>query len=215
MGDLGQPRRTSEKEPVVTGRFLRRLPLTLVIGIVVWQLLRPITDTAVAGGAQLLIRSFEYPKVTRLVVDDHRAQVRRSDFRSGSKIPAIPLTETTFNLIVLLALQLALPRPFSRPQLERLFMGCCVLYVTQAANLVFHVKTLYATGLGEWSTHYYSDTARNVFGFLRYFTDLPGRFGFPFMIWLGFNWDVVMRMLRANGEEAPEPKKSSQKRKTV
>lgn len=192
----------------MTGRFLRRLPLTLVLGIVVWLLLRPVTDAAVAGGAQLLIRSFEYPKVTRLVVADHHAQIRRSDFRSDSKIPAIPLTEKTFNLIVLLALQLALPRPFSRPQLERLFMGCCVLYVTQTANLVFHVKTLYATSLGEWSTHYYSDAARNVFGFLRYFTDLPGRFGFPFMIWLGFNWDAVMRIVQSGDGEKTAAKKT-------
>jgi hypothetical protein len=80
--------------------------------------------------------------------------------------------------------------------------------VTLAANLVFHVKTLYATGLGEWSAHYYSNVARNVYGFLRYFTDLPGRFGFPFMIWLGFNWDIVMRMLNANGKVPPERKKS-------
>jgi len=192
----------------VTGKFLRRLPLTLVLGIVVWLLSRPVTDAAVAGGAQLLIRSFEYPKVTRLVVADHHAQVRRSDFRSDSKIPAIPLTETTFNLIVLLALQLALPRPFSRPQLERLLMGCCVLYVTQTANLVFHVKTLYATSLGEWSTHYYSDAARNIFGFFRYFTDLPGRFGFPFMIWLGFNWDAVMRIVQSGDGEKTAPKKT-------
>jgi hypothetical protein len=196
----------------VTATFLRRLPVTLVIGIAVWQLTRPISDAAVAGGAQLLIRSFEYPKVTRLVVADHRAQIRRSDFRSDSKIPTVSMTETTFNLIVLLALQLALPRPFSRRQLERLFMGGCILYLTQAANLVFHVKTLYATGLGEWSTHYYSDIARNIYGYLRYFTDLPGRFGFPFMIWLGFNWEVIMRMLQANDNEAPQPKKSKKSR---
>ena len=196
----------------MTGRFLRRLPLTLVLGIVIWLISRPVTDAAVAGGAQLLIRSFEYPKVTRLVVADHRAQVRRSDFRSDSKIPAIALTEITFNLIVLLALQLALPRPFSRPRLERLLMGCCVLYVTQTANLVFHVKTLYATSLGEWSTHYYSDAARNVFGFFRYFTDLPGRFGFPFMIWLGFNWDVVMRIVQAGDGKKMAPEKTRRRK---
>jgi len=191
----------------VTSKFLMRLPMTLVIGIVVWLLVRPALDRAVAGGAQILIRSFEYPKVTRLVVADHHAQVHRSDFRSGSKIPTVSLTETTFNIIVLLALQLALPRPFSRRQLERLFMGICALYLTQATNLVFHIKTLYATGLGEWSTHYYSNAARNVFGYLRYFTDLPGRFGFPFLLWLGFNWDVVMRMLRTGDKEKSTPTK--------
>jgi len=185
--------KTAERAP--HARFLLRLPVALLVALALWLALRPVFDTAVAGLAGTLIRAFEYPRVTRLVVEDHRAQVRRSDFRTDSQIPALALTDITFNTIVLLALYLALPRPFSRRQLERLFMGACVLYLTQALNLVFHVKTLYALGLGEWSQQHYSDLARNVFGFLRYFTDLPGRFSFPFLIWLGFNWDVVMRLV--------------------
>ena len=191
------------KTPAVgtPGVFLRRLPVALMAGVMLWLLLRPAVDIAVAGLAQTLIRAFEHPRVTRLVVDDHRIQVHRSDFRSGSGIPTVSLAENNFNLIVLLTLCLALPRPFSRRQLERLFIGCCVLYLTQTLNLVFHIKTLYATGLGEWSRQFYSDFARNVFGFGRYFTDLPGRFSFPFVIWLGFNWDLVMEMVRPNVEK--------------
>jgi len=191
--------------------FLRRLPLTLIAAIVVWLLVRPAVDWALAGLAQTLVRSFEYPRVSRLVVQDHRAQMRRSDLHTDSKIRSVSMTEISFNTIVLLALYLALPRPFSRRQLERLFMGWCVLCLSQAMNLVFHVKTFYATGLGEWSQHYYSDLARNVFGFGRYFTDLPGRFSFPFLIWLGFNWDVVMTMLGMQEGEGtkrkPAPKR--------
>jgi len=193
-------------------RFLKRLPLTLLVSMVLWFIVRPGIEPAVAGLAQTLIRAFEYPRVTRLVVDDHRVQVRRSDFRTDSQIPTVPLTDITFNVIVLLALYLALPRPLSRRQLERLFMGGCILYLTQALNLVFHVKTLYALGLGDWSYQHYSDLARNVFGFLRYFTDLPGRFSFPFLIWLGFNWDGVMTLLgtpvvdRDNHEKSSSPK---------
>ena len=182
--------------------FLRRLPVTLIAAVVIWLLLRPVIDTAVAGLAQTLIRSFEYPRVTRLVVEDHRAQMRRTDLRTDSKVPSVSMTEVTFNTIVLLALYLALPRPFSRRQLERLFMGWCVLCLSQSINLLFHVKTLYAMGLGEWSQHHYSDLARNVFGFGRYLTDLPGRFSFPFLIWLGFNWSVVMKMLGIQEEDA-------------
>jgi len=182
--------------------FLRRLPVTLIAAVVIWLLLRPVIDTAVAGLAQTLIRSFEYPRVTRLVVEDHQAQMRRTDLRTDSRVPSVSMTEVTFNTIVLLALYLALPHPFSRRQLERLFMGWCVLYLSQSINLLFHVKTLYAMGLGEWSQHHYSDFARNVFGFGRYFTDLPGRFSFPFLIWLGFNWDVVMKMLGIQEEDA-------------
>jgi len=191
--------------------FLRRLPVTLIAAVVIWLLLRPAIDTAVAGLAQTLIRSFEYPRVTRLAVEDPPAQMRRTDLRTDSKVPSVSMTEVTFNTIVLLALYLALPHPFSRRQLERLFMGWCVLYLSQSINLLFHVKTLYAMGLGEWSQHHYSDLARNAFGFGRYFTDLPGRFSFPFLIWLGFNWDVVMKML---GIQEETPRKSKTKKKT-
>ena len=175
--------------------FIKRLPLTLLVAMVVWLLLRPVLDTAVSGFAQLLIRSFEYPRVTRLVVEDHTAEVHRADFRTESGIPAIPLTEKHFNTIVLLALYLALPRPFSRRQLERLFMGWCILYLSQTMNLLFHVKCLYALSLGEWSLQNYTDFSRDFYGFWRYFTDLPGRFSFPFLIWLGFNWDLVIQLL--------------------
>jgi len=192
--------------------FLRRLPVTLVAAVVIWLLLRPAIDTVEAGFAQTLIRSFEYPRVTRLVVEDHRTQMRRTDLRTDSKVPTVSMTEVTFNTIVLLALYLALPRPFSRRQLERLFMGWCVLCLSQSINLLFHVKTMYAMGLGEWSQHHYSDVARNVFGFGRYFTDLPGRFSFPFLIWLGFNWEVVMKMLRLS-EENDGKRKADLKRK--
>jgi len=119
------------EEVVLYRSFLKRLPLTLLVAMVVWLLLRPVLDTAISGFAQLLIRSFEYPRVTRLVVEDHRAEVRRTDFRTDSGIPSIPLTEKHFNTIVLLALYLALPKPFSRRQLERLFMGWCILYLTE------------------------------------------------------------------------------------
>lgn len=194
--------------------FLKRLPLTLVVAMLVWLALRPVLDSAVSGFTQLLIRSFEYPRVTRLVVEDHRAVVHRSDFRTDSGIPAMPLTEKHFNTIVLLALYLALPKPFSRRQLERLFMGWCILYLTQTMNLFFHVKCLYALSLGEWSAQHYSDLARDFYGFWRYFTDLPGRFSFPFLIWLGFNWDLVTQLIGpAIAEEEQPPAKGKKPRK--
>jgi hypothetical protein len=196
--------------------FLKRLPLTLVVAMLVWLALRPVLDSAVSGFTQLLIRSFEYPRVTRLVVEDHRAVVHRADFRTDSGIPAIPLTEKHFNTIVLLALYLALPKPFSRRQLERLFMGWCILYLTQTMNLFFHVKCLYALSLGEWSVQYYSDFARDFYGFWRYFTDLPGRFSFPFLIWLGFNWDLVTQLIgpaMAEGDQPPAKGRNFSKNK--
>jgi hypothetical protein len=163
-----------------------------VVALVVWVLLRPALDGAVTSFAQLLIRAYEYPKVTRLVVVDNRAEVRRADLRSDSALPTVALTEIHFNTIVFLALCLALPRPWSRKQLERLVMGWSLLYLSQSLNLLFHVKFLYASAFSAWSLQHYSTVARNVFGFLQYASDLPGRFAFPFAIWLGFNWNQVM-----------------------
>jgi hypothetical protein len=196
-------------------RFLRRLPLALVVAMALWLLLRPVLDVAVTGLAQVLVRAYEYPRVTRLVVDEHRVQVRRVDFRSDSKIPTLPLTEVHFNTIVLLALYLALERPLRRRQLERLVMGWSVLLLCQALNLVFHVKTLYALGLGEWSQTNYSDLARNVYGFGQYFTDLPGRFSFPFLIWLGFNWELIIKMISNESSTEATGKKTKARRVKV
>jgi len=169
--------------------------LALLAAMLIWLLVRPVLDQAVAGMAELLIRAFEYPKVTHLVVEGHAAEIRRADFRTDSGIPSFPLTQVHFNSIVLLALYLSLPKPYSRRQLERLVMGWFVLFLLQTLNLELHVKMIYATALGEWSTHHYSSFSRNVYGFLQYFTDLPGRFGAPFLIWLGFNWDQVAKLI--------------------
>lgn len=193
--------------------FLRRLPMALVAAMAVWLLVRPALDTTVTRIAEVLVRAYEYPRVTRLVVDDHRVQVRRSDFRTDSKIPTLPLTEVHFNTIVLLALSLALARPFARRQLERLAMGLSVLLLSQALNLVFHVKTLYALGLGEWSHAHYSDLARNLYGFGQYFTDLPGRFSFPFLIWLAFNWEAVITMMGYESNTTAPPRTSKERRR--
>jgi hypothetical protein len=201
---------TSSGTPADPGRgFLLRLPLTLLIGMLAWLLLRPALDAAVPALAQGLIRAFEMPRVTRLVERDHWVEVRRSDFRAGSQIPTLPLTEVHFNLIVLLALQLALPRPLKRQQLERLLMGGAVLLLVHALNLTFEVKSLYATRLGEWSLASYSKAARNVWGFLQYSSDLPVRFSAPFAIWLAFNWDSVQRLLDPTDAERPRRAKQA------
>ena len=191
---------TARPDPADNRRFVRRLPVAAIVALVVWILLRSTLDGAVSGFAQLLIRAYEYPKVTRLVVVDHRAEVRRADLRTDSLVPTVALTEIHFNTIVFLALCLALPRPWSRKQLERLVMGWSVLYLTQSLNLLFHVKFLYASAFGAWSFQQYTEAARNIFGFLQYATDLPGRFAFPFAIWIGFNWDRVMPVVGLSAE---------------
>jgi hypothetical protein len=211
---VGRSRKSRSAEGAYL-QFLRRLPVALVISMVLWLTVRPALDVAVPKLAEVLIRAFEYPRVTRLVPSDHWVEVRRSDFRSGSAIPKVPLTEIHFNTIVLLALHLATARPVSRIQLERLFMAWCVLYLTQSLNLLFHVKTIYALALGEWSGQNYNAITRNLFASLQYFTDLPGRFAFPFLIWMGFNWDRVTVLVGMVEETDETPKKPTKKKRAT
>ncbi len=171
--------------------------------MVVWLGLRPVLDPAVAGLAQLLVRAFEVPRVTRIVVADHRAEIHREDFRITSGRPAIPLAEVHFNTIVLLALFLALGDPLSGRRWERLLMAWITLYLTQVLNLIAHVKTVYALALGEWSRLHYGALARNLWAYLQYFTDLPGRFGFPFLLWLTFGWEDVAALVRTSPSGTP------------
>ena len=180
--------------------FLFRLPVALALAMTIWFVIRPVLDTTVCAGAEMLMRGYEHPRVTRLQAADHHARVHRADLRHGSTMPTVPLTSIHFNTIVLLALFLALPAPRKRTQLERLIMGWTVLLVTQIVSLFVHVKFIYATMLGDWSVENYSETARNIYGFLQYFTDLPGRFAFPFLIWIAFNWDLVMGMITERDE---------------
>ena len=159
--------------------------------MLVWAVIRPALDAGVAGFAQFLIRSFEIPHVTQLIAEDHHATLRRADLTSDSTLPAIPLTEIHFNTIILLALFLAMERPWSRKQLERLFMAWTTLFALQTLNLVFHVELFYATSLGPWSTEHYGPFLRNTYAFLQYFFDLPVRLGAPFVLWVAFNWEIL------------------------
>ena len=171
--------------------FLRRIVPAAMLAALVWIGLRPALDAGICGFAQFLVRSFEVPRVTRIIAEGHHARLERADLRSGSHLPLLPLTEIHFNTIILLALFLALPRPFSRRQLERLLMAWTTLFALQALNLVSHVEFLYATSLGPWSTQHYGSLARNVYAFLQYFFDLPVRLGAPFVLWVAFNWELL------------------------
>ena len=193
-------RRTSPTRPAWT-RFLSRLPFAAMTALLIWLAIRPALDASVCRLAEMLIRGYEYPRVTRLHAEEHHAHIQRADLRTGSAVPSIPLTEIHFNTVVLLALFLAFANPQTRVQLERLVMGWSVLLATQVVNLVAHVKFLYATAMGDWSASHYSELGRNVYGFLQYFTDLPGRFAFPFLIWVLFNWDLVMEMITSDQRE--------------
>lgn len=171
--------------------FLRRLAAATVAALVLWAILRPALDSTICSVAETILRAFEHPRTTRLVVVEHRAEVRRADLRTDSAVPTVALTGMHANTVVLLALFLALPRPWSSEQLRRLLIAWGLLVLVQSSNLVLHVKVLYAAGFGEWSVQHYSELTRALYGYLRHVADLPVRFALPFALWSWLNWDQV------------------------
>ena len=157
-------------------RFFRRLPLALVGAVLIWAAIRPAYNPAVCACAQAIARFGEVPPASMVVLRDGDALLGRSDLRANSEWLKIPMTQIHFNLVPFLALVLALPQPFARGAWRRLLV---------ALGLVWEIKALEALSMGAWSRAVYSDLARNVYGTLRYFFNIPVTFAFPLVLWVG------------------------------
>lgn len=176
-------------------RFLRRLPLALVLAVVVWALVRPAYGHFLAAAAQLLARATENPRAAVVRVDGAYAMVGRTDFRAGSGWLKTSLVQVHYNLVPFLALVFALPRSLAAKGWYRLLMALEVVAVSHVLGLFWQVKCFFAFDMGPWSQANYSELARHVYGFLRYFWDLPVTFTLPLVLWLAFFSERVMPLL--------------------
>jgi hypothetical protein len=170
-----------------------------IAGVVLWTLLSPLYDRAVATGAQGILRAFENPKVTRLrLAEDHFTTVDRSDFDPRSKRPAISIRDLTFNIVLLIALFAASPRPFSDRNIGGFLVACAALALTHIFGVIIEVRSIYVAKLGMWSTVNYTDFDRNLWGVLNHFYRLVLMYAIAFALWF---------MLRDAAATAPPAKK--------
>ena len=165
--------------------FLRRLPLAFVGAVIVWAVARPVYAPALCAATQALGRLFEFPPASVVILRGGDALLGRNDMRSDSGWLKFPLTPIHFNLVPFLALALALPRPLARGGWKRLLLALAILAVAHVLTLLWQLKCMEAFSMGPWSRATYSDLARNVFGGLRYFFDIPVTFALPLLLWVG------------------------------
>jgi hypothetical protein len=165
--------------------FLRRLPLAFVGAVIVWAVARPAYAPALCAATQALGRLFEAPPASVVILRGGDALLGRNDMRSDSGWLSFPLTPIHFNLVPFLALALALPRPLARGAWKRLLLALAILAAAHVLTLLWQLKCMEAFSMGPWSRANYSDLARNVFGGLRYFFDIPVTFGLPLLLWVG------------------------------
>ena len=174
--------------------------LGFLVGLALWSLLSPLYDPLVARGAQLVLRAFEKPPVTRLRYDDGKVIVDRSDFDPRSPRPTVNVIDLTFNVILLTALFATSRRPFSDRNMLGFAMAAPILAITHVLAVIASVMSLYVARLGLWSRVNYSDLERNVWGVAAHSYRVVLMYAIAFGLWWAF---------RDRGEEVPErrPKK--------
>jgi len=165
--------------------FLWRLPLSFVVAVIVWAVVRPVYAPALCAATQALGRLFEFPPASVVILQGGDALLGRNDMRPDSGWLKFPLTQIHFTLVPFLALVLALPHPLARGGWRRLLVALGILAVAHVLCLLWQLKCLEAFSMGPWSRATYSDLARNVFGSLRYFFDIPVTFALPLLLWVG------------------------------
>ncbi|MFI5167351.1 MAG: hypothetical protein ACHQQS_12055 [Thermoanaerobaculales bacterium] len=192
---MPSPRRSDSFRP-----FLRRLPLALVGAVVIWYLLRIVYNPALCAVTQFVARTYEVPPASLIMPRDDDALLGRSDLRLDSGWLKVSLTEIQFNIVPFLALVLALPRWFRGGAWRRVLLALLVLALSHVLGLLWHTKYWEAFSLGPWSRATYSDFARNVYGGLRYFFDIPVTFTLPLLLWV---WVFPERVFALAGMRAP------------
>jgi hypothetical protein len=194
------PGHTSSVRPTPswTGRLVRSLLLWILPVVVVWLLITPFYNRFLSVAGERLARLTEFPGVTRLYIQEtHQVLVTRSDM-SGKQdfVYKFRLTDLHFNLILTVALFLAVPAVENRRRMENLGWALLASVCFHILVLFFYVKFVYSTQLGAWSSEHYGPLAQNLWGFGKHLLDLPFKLALPFILWTGFYFQDFQRNLR-------------------
>jgi hypothetical protein len=154
----------------------------------VWFLLAPYYNLYLATAGERLVRFGERPAVTRLPLSRGQdALVTRSDTRAGGRLPySLHLSDVHFPVVLLVALFLAVPGVPWRRRLTNLAYALLFSVGFHLLDVVFWVKFVYATQLGDWSLRHYGPLARNFWGLGKHVLDLPVKLGLPLLLWSWF-----------------------------
>lgn len=158
-----------------------------IAGLVVWVALTPVYDRVIARGAEMTLRAFEDPPVTRLrQIDEKFTSVDREDFDPRSKRPGIQLRDLTFNFILLCALFAIHPRAISDRNILGFLLASIALAITHVLAAVAEVMSIYVAKLGPWSRVTYTDLERNVWGVVSHGYRMVLMYAIAFGLWYAF-----------------------------
>lgn len=169
-------------------RFALRALLWSLPATAAWLLAATPYNALLAGAGEGLVRLTERPAVTRLtLVRGHDILITRSDTRAGGRLPrGLRATDLHFPVVLLLATFLAVPGVPAATRWGNLGWALLASVAFHLLDLVFWVKFLYATQLGEWSLRHYGPWARNFWGLGKHLVDLPLKLALPVGLWAWF-----------------------------
>lgn len=183
--------------------FLGRLLLWLVPSGLAWLLVLPAYNLFLTTATENLVRLTERPSVTSLhPTERHYFLILRTGVTGparGGTAGSVRVTDTHFPVIFMAALFLAVPGLPLRQRLANLGWALLLSVFFHLLSLLFWVKFVYATQLGDWSLQHYGPFARNFWGLGKHLLDLPFKFALPLILWSFFHLSLLLPE-----QEAPE-----------
>lgn len=182
-----------------SSRFILGVLLWLLPVAAVWWLLTPVYNVFLTTAAENLVRLTESPNVTRLLEhDEHHLVITRTDYSTAKGwLESVRTTDVHFPLVMLGAFFLATPGIPWKRKLENLGWAALISVFFHIISLLFWVKFVYTTQLGEWSAENYNTLQINFWGLGKHLLDLPFKFAMPLLLWAGFYIGELLPQVKA------------------
>jgi hypothetical protein len=154
-----------------------------IFGVAFWWALSAPYARLLASLSEPLIRMWERPAVTNLLVRGTELTIDRADFPPQSPRPGLRLMDLTANVILLTTLFAVNRQPLRDRNIRSWFVATVLLVPVHIAAIIANVQSIYALRLGPWSRVHYGAAAANFWGAAAHFYTLIGAFGAAFALW--------------------------------
>ncbi len=187
----------------------------LIIGLMLWIYLQPSYSKLLASVSQELYSWFqgEGKKKTSIRLQGNMILYIPEGLISDEK-KSIPVGRRDarsihYNSVILFALILFSPGLRIGKKSWVLTGGLGLLFLTHVITVLVQAKFLYIFQLADPGGIRYGAWERNIWGFLKQFFELIGRFSFPFAIWMLFTYRETIEYLTGPEEVKPRKRRKS------
>jgi len=182
----------------------------LILGLALWVYVQPAYSRILVTVSQKLLFWTEKDEKTSVrLQENHIVYVPMGLVSKGQKTVQgmREVREIHCNSVIFFALALFSPGLGLGKRMWVLAAGLLLLFFTQVLTVFVQVKFLYALQLGEYSRIHYGLWEKNIYAFLKQFSELIGRYAFPFAIWMLLTYKETLGYLTGPQSEGKSPKK--------